>query len=212
MRPCAPWAHHDLPPKKFESVISPFRTTDRADGELMTQLPDYYAVLGVERSATAAEITRAWRRLVLLVSETFCGGVSFLAAWGQTELKLTMQSHPDKRRAGDVSPVDIVLVNEARAVLSDPGRRKEFDAQYLTSTSSRDVPEPKGPRIREYVSLEEFTPKPDEDEPEEYTLECRCGQDYVITVPELEDGVDVVGCPGCGEYIGVDYEVVEDEE
>lgn len=70
MRPCAPpLAHHDLPPKKFESVIPLFRTTDRADGEVMTQLPDYYAVLGVDPSATAAEITRAWRRLVLLVSE-----------------------------------------------------------------------------------------------------------------------------------------------
>lgn len=33
----------------------------------MAQPPDYYDVLGVDPSATAAEITRAWRRLVLLV-------------------------------------------------------------------------------------------------------------------------------------------------
>lgn len=98
-------------------------------------------------------------------------------------------------------------------MLSDPTRRKEFDAQYQSALNgSRDVPKPKGPRIREYVSLEEFTPVPDADAPEEYTLECRCGQDYVITVPELEDAVDVVGCPGCGEFIGVDYEVVEEDE
>lgn len=108
--------------------------------------------------------------------------------------------------------MDIVLVNEARAVLSDPTRRAEFDAQCSSAPDSREVPKPKGPRIREYVSLEEFTPVPDADEPEEYKLECRCGQYYVITVSELEDGVDVVGCPGCGEYIGVDYEVVEEEE
>lgn len=99
-------------------------------------------------------------------------------------------------------------------MLSNPARRHEFDALYHASAAaaSRALPEPKGPRIREYVSLEEFTPLPDADEPDEFTLPCRCGQDYLVTVGELEDGVDVVGCPGCGEYIGVDYEVVEDDE
>jgi diphthamide biosynthesis protein 4 len=61
------------------------------------------------------------------------------------------------------------------------------------------------------VSLEEFTPLPSEDDADRYTLACRCGQEYVITVDDLEDGVDVIGCPGCGEYIGVEYEVVEEE-
>lgn len=106
-----------------------------------------------------------------------------------------------------------MLVNEARAILSDPSRRKEFDEQFQRAIEgSRDVPKPKGPRIREYVSLEEFTPYPDgeDEEPVRYTLLCRCGQDYVVTVEDMENGIDVVGCPGCGEYIGVDYEVVEE--
>jgi len=62
------------------------------------------------------------------------------------------------------------------------------------------------------VSLESFTALPNEDEVEKYTLPCRCGQEYEITIADLEDGVDVVGCPGCGEYVGVEYDVVEEDE
>ncbi|GMK56881.1 hypothetical protein CspeluHIS016_0307210 [Cutaneotrichosporon spelunceum] len=140
--------------------------------------PDYYTILGVRPTALDDEITRAWRRLVLA-------------------------SHPDKARSSSTQ-IDICLVNEARAVLSDPARRAQFDAQ-------RTAAPPSGPRIREHVSLEVFTAHPSAQDPERFTLECRCGQDYVVTVDELEAGVDVVGCPGCGEYVGIDYEVVEEE-
>ncbi|BEJ13608.1 hypothetical protein CspHIS471_0307820 [Cutaneotrichosporon sp. HIS471] len=142
----------------------------------MTQT-DYYAVLGVRPTAPNNEITLAWRRLVLA-------------------------SHPDKAGSAPAQ-TDIRLVNEARAVLSDPARRADFDAQ-------RTAAPPSGPRIREHVSLEAFTAHPSAEEPEHFTLECRCGQSYDVTVDELEAGVDVVGCPGCGEYIGIDYEVVEE--
>ncbi|CAK9779846.1 DnaJ-domain-containing protein [Cutaneotrichosporon oleaginosum] len=145
--------------------------------------PDYYAVLGVLPTAPDDEITRAWRRLVLA-------------------------SHPDKTRTAPAQ-TDIRLVNEARAVLSDPVRRAAFDAQRVSNHAA--PPPPSGPRIREHVSLEAFTAHPSAEEPERFTLECRCGQEYVVTVDELEAGVDVVGCPGCGEYVGVDYEVVEEE-
>lgn len=98
-------------------------------------------------------------------------------------------------------------MNEARAVLSNPAQRAAFDAQRLAPAAA---PQPSGPRIREHVSLEAFTPHPSAEEPERFTLACRCGQEYVVTVDELEAGIDVVGCPGCGEYVGVDYEVVEE--
>jgi diphthamide biosynthesis protein 4 len=49
-------------------------------------------------------------------------------------------------------------------------------------------------------------------EPTYYTHPCRCSAQIVITTTQLEEGVDVVGCDGCGEWIGVGYEVVEDEE
>ncbi|WOO78657.1 DPH4 [Vanrija pseudolonga] len=147
--------------------------------------PDYYAVLGVARDAPDSEITQAWRRLVLV-------------------------SHPDKQQAAgkSASPEpsnDIVLINEARAVLSDPAKRAAFDAQYEAPRP----PPAAGPRIREHVSLEVFTPHP-VDEPEKYTHPCRCGHEYVVTIDDLEAGVDVLGCPGCGEYIVVEYEEVEE--
>lgn len=73
--------HVSLPPKKFESVTLTSCSalphaallTERADNEPMAQLPDYYAVLGVDPTATPAEITRAWRRLVLLVRLKLAG-------------------------------------------------------------------------------------------------------------------------------------------
>ncbi len=94
-------------------------------------------------------------------------------------------------------------------MLSDPGRRAAFDAQR--SAVSAVPPPPSGPRIREHVSLEAFTAHPSADEPERFTLACRCGHEYAVSVDELEAGVDALGCPGCGEYIGVDYEVLEEE-
>jgi diphthamide biosynthesis protein 4 len=45
-----------------------------------------------------------------------------------------------------------------------------------------------------------------------YTHPCRCSGLYKITFHELEEGVDVVGCEGCGEWVGVGYEVIEDGE
>jgi hypothetical protein len=43
-----------------------------------------------------------------------------------------------------------------------------------------------------------------------YTHPCRCSGTFVITESQLEEGVDIVGCEGCGEWVGVGYEVVED--
>lgn len=104
------------------------------------------------------------------------------------------------------------MINEARAVLSDPSQRAEYDLKREQAPRRASPPPTSGPRIREYVSLEAFTPHAEEgeSEPHRYTYECRCGHDYAITLGDLEAGVDVIGCPGCGEFIGVEYEVVEE--
>jgi len=64
-------------------------------------MADYYAVLGVDRAASQADIKRAYRRLA-------------------------QQHHPDKNSSG--GDERFKAVNEAHAVLSSPVRRAEYDA------------------------------------------------------------------------------------
>jgi hypothetical protein len=78
------------------------------------------------------------------------------------------------------------------------------------------------PHISHHISLESFTPhylsqheteleEDEEAEPAYYTHPCRCSGEFVITYQDLEDGIDVVGCGGCGEWVRVGYEVVEEQ-
>jgi curved DNA-binding protein len=63
---------------------------------------DYYAVLGVPRTASQAEIKKAYR-------------------------KLARQHHPDAKPGDKVSERRFKEVNEANEVLGDPGKRKQYD-------------------------------------------------------------------------------------
>src|SRR5437868_4654223 len=65
---------------------------------------DYYAVLGVDRSATAEEIKKAYR-------------------------KLARQHHPDLNPDNKEAHKKFQQINEAHEVLSDPEKRKKYD-QY----------------------------------------------------------------------------------
>lgn len=61
------------------------------------------------------------------------------------------------------------------------------------------------------IDLSQFTPSsPDEEEVEFYSHPCRCSGTYIISVAELEDGIEVIQCDGCSERCRVEYEVVED--
>ena len=64
---------------------------------------DYYAVLGVPRTASQAEIKKAYR-------------------------KLARQHHPDTKPGDTAAERRFKEVNEANAVLSDPAKRKQYDA------------------------------------------------------------------------------------
>ncbi len=63
---------------------------------------DYYQTLGVPRTASPADIKKAFRRLA-------------------------RENHPDKKPGDKAAEARFKAVNEAHAVLSDPDKRKKFD-------------------------------------------------------------------------------------
>ena len=65
---------------------------------------DYYKVLGVKRTATAAEVKSAYR-------------------------KLARQRHPDVNRGSENAAKDFALISLAYRTLSDPQERAYYDAQ-----------------------------------------------------------------------------------
>jgi curved DNA-binding protein len=78
------------------------------------EFKDYYKILGVEKSATKEDISKAFR-------------------------KLALKYHPDKNPNDKVAEEKFKEITEANEVLSDPEKRKKYDAlganwnQYQTS-------------------------------------------------------------------------------
>lgn len=72
---------------------------------------DYYHILGVDPAASQAQIKLAYR-------------------------KLALQYHPDRNTGNPSAAAQMKTVNEAYAVLSDPRKRREFDAMRQTFGSS----------------------------------------------------------------------------
>jgi curved DNA-binding protein CbpA len=85
---------------------------------------DYYTVLSIARDAPTDEILKSWRRLILIY-------------------------HPDKRKVQEQPlPADspsgahdieeggltIRLINEAKWILSDPDRRKEWEDEFFSQS------------------------------------------------------------------------------
>ncbi|WVF66514.1 hypothetical protein IAT40_001254 [Kwoniella sp. CBS 6097] len=248
-------------------------------------VPDYFAVLGVSHDATNDEITKAWRRLVLIHHPDK----------KQASSLVSFKSHPSESDANpahiedidsslldsDSSHIDIRLINEARSILLDPTKREIWQQLFTSSNPNPDhlgvngkTPVPakdEGPHVFRHVSLDEFEPhytsypsrrnvpsnrdvqdqvpnnqnetnehltarnqaseaeekrkraevdgeedreddNPDDDEdPQWWSYPCRCSGTFVITLGQLEEGVEVIGCEGCGEWIRVGYQAVDED-
>ena len=67
------------------------------------EFKDYYKILGVEKSATKEEISKAFR-------------------------KLALKYHPDKNPNDKAAEEKFKEITEAHEVLSDPEKRKKYDA------------------------------------------------------------------------------------
>ncbi|KAI1860971.1 uncharacterized protein JN550_011126 [Neoarthrinium moseri] len=72
---------------------------------------DYYAVLGIPRTADGATITSQYRRLAL-------------------------QTHPDKNRFDPNATTNFQLVATAYETLKDPSRRRAYDSKCVTEATS----------------------------------------------------------------------------
>lgn len=85
---------------------------NRLDAIMTTQPTDLYSILGLNRHATQAQISHAYRTLL-------------------------RRYHPDTRTPGDpsqdaVSDAVLQQILAAYAVLRDPGRRADYDQRYTT--------------------------------------------------------------------------------
>jgi curved DNA-binding protein len=79
---------------------------------------DYYNILGIDKSASAADIKKAYR-------------------------KLAMKYHPDKNKGDKTLEDKFKKISEAYAVLSDPEKRKQYDtygsADFQQRYSQEDI-------------------------------------------------------------------------
>ncbi len=73
---------------------------------------DYYKILGIEKSASPAEIKKAYR-------------------------KLALKYHPDKNKGDKASEEKFKEISEAYAVLSDPEKKKQYDTYGSTGFHQR---------------------------------------------------------------------------
>src|SRR4029079_8186154 len=97
-----------------------------APGGLSVEYRDYYEILGVPRSATQADVKKAFR-------------------------KLAREHHPDRNAGDKAAEKRFKDVNEANAVLSDAEKRKQYDLlganwdQFQRAGGGRGGADPFGP-------------------------------------------------------------------
>ncbi|KAK3813988.1 MAG: hypothetical protein J3Q66DRAFT_345329 [Benniella sp.] len=152
-------------------------------------LKDYYAILGVAEGAPVAEIKQQYQRLLLI-------------------------HHPDKQQqqnqslqasAGVLSSSTVTLqeIKEAWENLRLPEQRAFYDSSLKAMRLRANG------QVNEDIDLDDM--EFDEDA-ETYSSPCRCSGEFVISVKELELGVDTVTCSTCSLIVRIHYEAADDSE
>jgi diphthamide biosynthesis protein 4 len=111
-----------------------------------------------------------------------------------------LEHHPDKNRGDTNAAAKFAAINEAWEVLGDQKDRAVYDASLGGSSASV--------RVSDEIDLDDMA---FDERTESYAWKCRCGDAYTISVDELEDGCDVIGCGGCSLNIRVLYEEGDEE-
>eukprot|EP00112_Aurelia_sp_Birch-Aquarium-sp1_P026099 Seg904.2 transcript_id=Seg904.2/GoldUCD/mRNA.D3Y31 product="Nuclear nucleic acid-binding protein C1D" protein_id=Seg904.2/GoldUCD/D3Y31 len=98
--------------------------------------------------------------------------------------KLILENHPDKQlQNGQIATKRFHEIENAWKILSDPQKRQEYDAYLKEDEIGQCAP----------FDLEIDLPEMDfHQETSTYTIECRCGGEYIITREQLEEGYNVV--------------------
>ncbi|KAI9633243.1 uncharacterized protein MKK02DRAFT_39222 [Dioszegia hungarica] len=195
--------------------------------------PDYLAVLGLAPNASTKEITSAWRRAVLAhhpdkrdnpTGQSTSGVYTGEARDGEVDIRLINEARwvlcePARRRAWEEQRENNISAGPSRpAEKVGPHIYREVSLELFTPVypagPSRQDP---GPTVESAAGTKGVSgtatdegPEEGEAEPLSYTYPCRCSHFFRITHEELEAGIDVVGCDGCGEFLRVGYEVLED--
>ncbi|TQJ38416.1 DnaJ-like protein [Arthrobacter sp. SLBN-112] len=113
----------------------------------MTEVPDYYAILGVGRDAGRQEISRAYRTLMRSHHPDLDGGRSYAdtESMGDTPATTGSSGHGD----------ELLRIMQAFNVLRDPVRRADYDRKLAAAAPTiipvrkvRRSGRPSGPTIR----------------------------------------------------------------
>jgi diphthamide biosynthesis protein 4 len=192
----------------------------------LATLRTHYAILGVSQRATPAEIRTAYRSLILLhhpdrvnsfaSSSKDIGQRGYKVEGGAASAEELNAAWEVLGDAHSREEYDQVLERN-RGVLLSPSPSQMLDKCTNEVHAATHVPSVPLPTYALIISLDMFTPHwssstPTEhssDDPDYYTYPCRCSSAYVITLDQLEDGVEVIQCGGCSERCLVEYEVDE---
>eukprot|EP00026_Physarum_polycephalum_P021837 Phypoly_transcript_25388.p1 GENE.Phypoly_transcript_25388~~Phypoly_transcript_25388.p1 ORF type:complete len:134 (+),score=24.10 Phypoly_transcript_25388:103-504(+) len=109
--------------------------------------------------------------------------------------RLILLYHPDKQQQSNDT---FIKIQEAWEILRDDESRKKYDKDLEQEQASSTV------AVSEEVSLDDMQLS-ESGEEAEYSWPCRCGDKFVVSDAELDEGADLVFCRSCSFAIKIVY-------